>query len=119
MTLPNIASQRGESEGQALTRRRLSFTRLTLLYLRSKPLGTAGLLMVLIVAVVAIFAAVIAPFDYQAQNYEAVRTSPNTNLPVRHGPVRARRISPGWCTGRVSRSSSGYSPCWPAREWAR
>ena len=80
MTLPDIAGQRSESDDRVLTRRRMSFTRLTLLYLRSKPLGTAGLLMVLVVALVAIFAAVIAPFDYQAQNYEAVRASPSTTF---------------------------------------
>lgn len=78
MTLPNIARQRDETPDTTLERRRMSFTRMTLHHLRSKPLGTAGLLMVLVIAVLAIFASVIAPFDYQAQNYEAVRAAPNT-----------------------------------------
>ncbi len=45
-------------------------------HLRSKPLGSLGLLVVLGVAVIAIFANLIAPFDYQVQNYDAVRAAP-------------------------------------------
>ena len=78
MTLPNIARQGDERTEPTLERRRMTFTRMTLHHLRSKPLGTAGLLMVLVIAVVAIFAPAIAPFDYQAQNYEAVRAAPNS-----------------------------------------
>ena len=78
MTLPNIARQADERTEATLERRRMTFTRMTLHHLRTKPLGTAGLLMVLAITVVAIFAPAIAPFDYQAQNYEAVRSSPNS-----------------------------------------
>ena len=46
-------------------------------HLRSKPLGSLGLMVVLGVAVVAIFADLIAPFDYQVQNYESVRVAPS------------------------------------------
>ena len=45
-------------------------------HLRSKPLGSLGLLVVLGVAIVAIFADLIAPYDYQVQNYDAVRAAP-------------------------------------------
>ena len=45
-------------------------------HLRSKPLGSIGLVVVLVVAVVAIFADLIAPFDYQTQKYDAVRVAP-------------------------------------------
>ena len=45
-------------------------------HLRAKPLGALGLIVVFVVAVVAIFANFIAPFDYQVQNYEAVRVAP-------------------------------------------
>ena len=78
MILPNIARQGDERTEATLERRRMSFARMTLHHLRSKPLGTAGLLMVLVITVVAIFAPAIAPFDYQAQNYEAVRAAPNS-----------------------------------------
>ena len=78
MTLHNIARHRERTPDATLTRRRLSSTRLALRYLRSKPLGSAGLLTVLVIALVAIFAPAIAPFDYQAQNYEAVRAAPNS-----------------------------------------
>ena len=78
MTLPNIARQRDDMPNATLERRRMTFARMALYHLRSKPLGAAGLLTVLVIAVVAIFAPVIAPFDYQAQNYEAVRAAPNS-----------------------------------------
>ena len=78
MTLRNISRYLERTPDATLMRRRLSSTRLVLRYLRSKPLGSAGLLTVLAIALVAIFAPVIAPFDYQAQNYEAVRAAPNS-----------------------------------------
>ena len=59
-----------------LDRQRRTFARVAWLHLRSKLLGSLGLIVVLTVAVVAIFADLIAPFDYQVQNYEAVRVSP-------------------------------------------
>ena len=53
-----------------------TFFRMSWHHLRSKPLGSLGLLVVLGVAVVAIFADLIAPFDYQVQNYDSVRAAP-------------------------------------------
>ena len=47
-------------------------------HLRAKPLGSLGLIVVLVVALVAIFADLIAPFDYQVQNYDAVRVAPGS-----------------------------------------
>ncbi len=53
--------------------RKRTFARMAWHHLRSKPLGALGLIVVVVVATVAIFADVIAPFDYQVQNYDAVR----------------------------------------------
>lgn len=70
-------AERGDGQPVALERKQRTFARMTWHHLRSKPLGSLGLLVVLGVAVVAIFADLIAPFDYQAQNYEAVRVGPS------------------------------------------
>ena len=67
--------ERGD-QAAGLERRQRTFARMAWHHLRSKPLGSIGLIVVLIVAVVAIFADVIAPFDYQAQKYDAVRVAP-------------------------------------------
>ncbi len=67
-----------ESGGEpAAARRSRSFARMTWHHLRSKPLGSLGLMVVVLVALVAIFADLIAPFDYQVQMYEAVRAAPS------------------------------------------
>jgi ABC-type dipeptide/oligopeptide/nickel transport system permease subunit len=47
-----------------------------LYYLRTKPLGTIGLSICLLMILTAIFAPVIAPYTYQEQNYTAVRHAP-------------------------------------------
>ena len=70
-------AERGDGQAVALERKQRTFARMTWHHLRSKPLGSLGLLVVLGVAIVAIFADLIAPFDYQAQNYEAVRVGPS------------------------------------------
>lgn len=58
-------------------RRRRSLLRLAGYYVRHKPLGAVGLGIVVAVGLVALFAPVIAPFEYQAQNYDALREAPN------------------------------------------
>src|ERR687891_447277 len=51
-----------------------------LYYLRHKPLGTIGLLIVVLMILTAVFAPLLAPYTYQEQNYQAVRQSPNLNF---------------------------------------
>ncbi len=58
-------------------RRRRSLLRLAGYYVRHKPLGAVGLGIVVAVGLVALFAPVIAPFEYQAQNYDALREAPS------------------------------------------
>ena len=60
-----------------VVRRQASSFKYLLYYLRNKPLGTFGFLIVVIITLAAIFAPVIAPFSYQEQNYEALRQAPN------------------------------------------
>ena len=67
---------RGGEQPVAIERKQRTFARMAWHHLRSKPLGSLGLLVVFAVAVIAILADLIAPFDYQAQNYEAVRVAP-------------------------------------------
>jgi peptide/nickel transport system permease protein len=47
-----------------------------LYYLRTKPLGTVGIGICLLMILTAIFAPMIAPYTYQEQNYTAVRHAP-------------------------------------------
>ena len=61
--------------------RRPGMGRYLLYYLRSKPLGTIGFSIVLLMILTAIFAPLIAPHTYQEQNYEAVRVSPSLEFP--------------------------------------
>ncbi len=61
--------------------RRPGMGRYILYYLRSKPLGTIGFSIVLLMILTAIFAPLIAPHTYQEQNYEAVRVSPSLEFP--------------------------------------
>jgi peptide/nickel transport system permease protein len=51
-----------------------------LYYLRHKPLGTIGLGIVVLMIAVALFAPLIAPYTYQEQNYQAVRSAPNLSF---------------------------------------
>ena len=46
-------------------------------YFRRKPLGAIGVSIVAFVGIVALFAPWIAPFEYQAQNYDAINVAPN------------------------------------------
>lgn len=46
-------------------------------YFRRKPLGAIGVGIVVMVGVVAVFAPWIAPFEYQAQNYDALNVAPS------------------------------------------
>lgn len=52
---------------------------MSLYHLRSKPLGALGLSVVALVGLVALFAGLIAPFDYQTQSYDAVLLAPNAS----------------------------------------
>ena len=61
--------------------RRPGMGRYILYYLRSKPLGTIGFSIVVLMILTAIFAPLIAPHTYQEQNYEAVRVSPSLEFP--------------------------------------
>ncbi len=61
--------------------RRPGMGRYILYYLRSKPLGTIGFSIVLLMVLTAIFAPLIAPHTYQEQNYEAVRVAPSLEFP--------------------------------------
>ncbi len=61
--------------------RRPGMGRYILYYLRSKPLGTIGFSIVLLMILTAIFAPLIAPHTYQEQNYEAVRVAPSLEFP--------------------------------------
>ena len=67
--------ERGDQTA-GLERRQRTFARMAWHHLRSKPLGSLGLLVVLAVAIVAIFADFIAPFDYQVQNYDYPKEAP-------------------------------------------
>lgn len=60
-----------------LARPRRAFWRMSLYHLRSKPLGALGLAVVALVGLAALFAGLIAPFDYQTQSYDAVLLAPN------------------------------------------
>lgn len=48
-----------------------------LYYFSRKPLGAVGVGLVVFVGLVALFAPVIAPFDYQAQSYDNLKVAPN------------------------------------------
>lgn len=58
-------------------RRRATFFKQVKYYFRTKPLGTFGVLMVIFVGLVALFAPLIAPYPYQEQNYDALLSAPN------------------------------------------
>ncbi|MCI0822158.1 MAG: ABC transporter permease [Chloroflexi bacterium] len=59
------------------TPRRASMLRQMSYYFRRKPLGGIGVGIVVMVGLVALFAPWIAPFEYQAQNYDALNVAPN------------------------------------------
>ena len=62
----------------ALTgRKRASFFQQTRYYFRTKPLGAVGVLIVVFVGLVALFAPLIAPFEYQSQDYDSLLLGPN------------------------------------------
>ena len=58
-------------------RRRASFFKQTRYYFRTKPLGAAGVGLVVFVGLVALFAPLIAPFGYQTQDYDSLLLGPN------------------------------------------
>jgi peptide/nickel transport system permease protein len=58
-------------------RRRPSSFKLLLHYLRTKPLGTAGLGIVVFIGLVALFSPLIAPFPYAEQHYDAITAAPS------------------------------------------
>ena len=51
-----------------------------LYYLRTKPLGTIGLSICLIMITLAVFAPLIAPYTFQEQNYDSVRVAPSLDF---------------------------------------
>lgn len=57
--------------------RRPGFAKYTVYYFGHKPLGTIGLIIVVMMILIAFLADVIAPYTYQEQNYQAVRQAPN------------------------------------------
>ncbi len=62
----------------ALTgRKRASFFKQTRYYFRTKPLGAVGVSLVVFVGLVALFAPLIAPFEYQTQDYDSLLLGPN------------------------------------------
>lgn len=63
-------------------RRRPSFARQLLYYLRHKPLGTAGLAIVAFIIVVAIFAPWLAPYPFAEQHYDALKQPPSLQYPL-------------------------------------
>ena len=75
MAEPTGILDEGNEQSEALERQKRTFARIAWHHLRSKPLGSIGLIVMLIAAVVAILADFIAPFDYQAQKYDAVRVA--------------------------------------------
>ena len=58
-------------------RKRASFLKQTRYYFRTKPLGAVGVSIVVFVGLVAIFAPLIAPFEYQTQDYDSLLFGPN------------------------------------------
>src|SRR5919106_2134363 len=60
-----------------ISTRRPSAFQYFLYYLRTKPLGTIGLSICVIMITMAIFAPLIAPYTFQEQNYYAVRAAPS------------------------------------------
>ena len=57
--------------------RRPSMFRQMTYYFRRKPLGAIGVGIVAFIGVVALFAPWIAPYEYQAQNYDAINVAPS------------------------------------------
>ncbi len=57
--------------------RRPGMAKYSIYYFKHKLLGTVGLFIVVVMVFTAIFADVIAPFEYQTQNYDDVLTAPN------------------------------------------
>jgi len=74
--------ERNAGEAGQLVLPKRSFWRMTWRHLRGKPLGAIGLVLVLIIALVAIFADVIAPFEYQVQSYDSVKVAPGATNPA-------------------------------------
>jgi ABC-type dipeptide/oligopeptide/nickel transport system permease subunit len=58
-------------------RRRPSSFKLLLHYLRTKPLGTAGLGIVVVIGLVALFSPLIARYPYAEQHYDAIMAAPS------------------------------------------
>ena len=80
MTTPNettSADQVRENLIAAEPPRRPGMWKYSVYYFRHKLLGTVGLVIVITMIVIALFADLIAPFAYQQQNYEDVLAAPN------------------------------------------
>lgn len=80
MTTPNettSAEQVRENLIAAEPPRRPGMWKYSVYYFKHKFLGTVGLIIVVTMVVIALFADLIAPFAYQQQNYEDVLAAPN------------------------------------------
>ncbi len=80
MTTPNettSAEQVRENLVAAEPPRRPGMWKYSVYYFKHKFLGTVGLVIVVTMVVIALFADLIAPFAYQQQNYEDVLAAPN------------------------------------------
>ncbi len=72
------SSEITREEITALTgRKRAGFFKQARYYFRTKPLGAIGVSIVMFVGLVALFAPLIAPFEYQAQDYDSLLLGPN------------------------------------------
>lgn len=72
-----MGSHGGESSAVALRARRHGVAGTVRYYLTRKRLGATGLIAVVLIGLVALFAPLIAPYDVALQDYEAVRQAPN------------------------------------------
>ncbi|HLF04185.1 MAG TPA: ABC transporter permease [Dehalococcoidia bacterium] len=61
---------------------RPGFARYIVYYLRRKPLGTAGLAIVLTLVIAGVFAPWLAPYPYAEQHYDALRQAPSLEYPL-------------------------------------
>ena len=110
----------GRSDEQAggIERRQRTFVRMAWRHLLSKPLGSLGLLVVLAVAVIAIFADLIAPFLLPGPELRSRSSHPRRHPPVgqlhphRGRPVlpRVRHRAPDALVGRHAHRSGRPVP---------
>jgi peptide/nickel transport system permease protein len=76
MTMAVIAPPRPDAEAEALARRYTLLGR-SLDFFRRKPLGTIGLIIVVVIAVAGVFADWIAPFDPEENDFASMMVAPS------------------------------------------